>query len=361
LLAMMQAAGATSPTPAQTRELIDKMAALYEGMRIGTAEMRGLSAETPQGPFKLSAIRFNLEDGKIGEFAVEGLDTNTPKGPIKVGRFALKSLDIANFMRVSAQFANPAQPPSPELIAGLFPLIQGVEIKGVTAPFKNSGKFVNLDGFDLNWGQFVGPIPSKARLTAKLTTPVDAANLSMKALIAAGLDKLTVDGDIGLEWTEAARSFVLDIPKLDVSEMLNASARVSLANVPRQVFSANAAQSFGAAAQIEAGALELTVRDAGAVDFSIAQYARSHNTGRDAARQAILDAIKVDQEAIGSANRDADALFAALARFVETPGQTLVIKLTPRAKVPALQLFQLLKTDSLSALAQFRIEASTGL
>ncbi len=54
LFAMMQAAGATPPTPAQTRELIDKMAALYEGMRIGTAEMRGLSAETPQGPFKLA-------------------------------------------------------------------------------------------------------------------------------------------------------------------------------------------------------------------------------------------------------------------------------------------------------------------
>jgi hypothetical protein len=183
----------------------------------------------------------------------------------------------------------------------------------------------------------------------------------MKALFPAGLDKLTVDGDIGLEWTEAARSFILEVPKLDISELLKVSARVSLANVPRQVFSANAAQAFGAAAQIEAGALELTLRDAGAVDFAIAQFARSQNTGRDAARQAILDAIKVDQEAIGSANRDADALFSALARFVETPGQTLVIKLTPRAKVPVLQLFQLLKTDSLSALAQFRIEASTGL
>ncbi len=91
-------------------------------------------------------------------------------------------------MRISAQFANPAQPPSPELIAGLFPLIQGVEIKGVTAPFKNTGKSVNLDGFDLNWGQFVGPIPSKARLTAKMTTPVDATDPAMKALVAAGLD-----------------------------------------------------------------------------------------------------------------------------------------------------------------------------
>ena len=66
------------------------------------------------------------------------------------------------------------------------------------------------------------------------------------------------------------------------------------------------------------------------------------------------------QEA-AAANPDAASAVQALARFVESPGQTLVIKLTPRAKVPAMQLVQLLKTDPLIALAQFRIEASTGL
>jgi hypothetical protein len=361
LLAMIQAAGATSPTPAQTRELIDKMAALYEGMRIGTAEMRGLSAETPQGPVKLQAITFNLEDGKIGEFALEGLDTSAPKGPVKIGRFALKSLDIANFMRMSAQFADPALTPTPELIAGLFPLIGGVEIKGVTAPFKNTGKFVNLDGFDVNWGQFIGPIPSKVRLTAKMTTPVDAADPSMKALLAAGLDTLAADGDIAAEWTEAARNFVVDVPKLEIGGIVKASARIALANVPRQVFSANAAQAMGAAAQIEAGMIELTVRDLGSVDLGVVQFARAQNVSRDAARKAIVENIMASSKDVASANPDAEAAVQALARFVESPGQTLVIKLTPRAKVPALQLVQLLKTDPLIALAQFRIEASTGL
>jgi len=263
-------------------------------------------------------------------------------------------------MRISAQFANPARPPTPELIAGLFPLIQGIEVKGVTAPFKNTGRFVNIDSFDMSWGQFVGPVPTKARLTAKMTMPVDAADPSTKALVAAGLDTLAADGDIGGEWTETARSFVVDVPKLEIGGLLKASARIVLANVPRQVFSANAAQAIGAAAQIEAGALELTFRDTGAVDFAIAQFARSQDTDRDAARRAILNSIEVDREAIG-AGAEASAVFAALARFVESPGQTLIIKLTPRAKVPALQLFQLLKTDPPTALAQFRIEASTGL
>jgi len=360
LLAMIQAAGATSPTPAQTRELIDKMAALYEGMRIGTAEMRGLSTETPQGLVKLQAIRFNLEDGKIGEFAVEGLDTSAPKGPVKIGRFALKSLDIANFMRISAQFANPAQPPTPELIAGLFPLIGGVEIKGVVAPFKNTGKFVNLDRFDVNWGQFVGPIPSKVRVTAKMTTPVDATDPSMKALIAAGLDTLSADGEIGAEWTEADRSFVVDVPKLDIGGLVKASARIALANVPRQVFSANAAQAIGAAAQIEAGTIELTVRDLGCVDLGVAQFARTQNVSREDARKAIAQSIR-DTSTTETIAPAMEAIRGALVSFVESPGQTLVIKLTPRAKVPAMQFVQLLKTDPLIALAQFRIEASTGL
>jgi hypothetical protein len=361
LLATIQAAGTAQPSPTQTRELIETAANIYEGMRVGTAEMRGLSAETPQGPFKLQAIRFNLEDGKIGEFAFEGLDTNTPKGPLKLGRFALKSLDIANFMRTSAKFANPAQPPSPELIAGLFPLIGGVEIKGVTAPFKNTGKLVNLDSFDVNWGQFIGPIPSKARLTSKMTTPVDATDPAMKALVAAGLDALSVDGDIGAEWTEAARSFVIDIPKLEIGGLLKASARVALANVPRQVFSASAAQAIGAAAQIEAGAIELTLRDLGSIDLGVVQYARAQNISRDVARKAIVESIVASSKDVAATNPDAEAAVQALARFIESPGQTLVIKLTPLGKVPAMQLVQLLNTDPLVALAQFRIEASTGL
>ena len=358
LLAMIQAAGAAQPSPAQARELVEKAATIYEGMRVGTAEMRGLTAETPQGPFKLAAIRFNLEDGKVGEFAMEGLDTNTPKGPLKLGRFALKSLDIANFIRMSAQFTT--QAPSPELIAGLFPLIQGVELKAVTAPFKNTGKFVNLDSFDVNWGQFVGPIPSKLRVTAKVTTPVDASDPAMRQLVAAGIDPLSADGDIGAEWTEAARSFVVDAPKLEIGGVLKASARIALANVPRQVFSANAAQAAGAAAQIEAGTIELTVHDLGSVDIGVVQYARTQNVSREEARKAIVESIKAGSEDVAT-NPDAVNAVQALARFVETSGQTLVIKLTPLGKVPAMQLFQMLKADPLIALAQFRIEASTGL
>jgi hypothetical protein len=102
LMAMTPPPGAAPPTPAQARAMLDKAAGVYEGVRIGNAEMRGFSMETPQGPIKLAAMRFNLENGKIGEFAFEGLDAPSPKGPVKVGRFALKSIDIANLLRMLA-------------------------------------------------------------------------------------------------------------------------------------------------------------------------------------------------------------------------------------------------------------------
>ncbi|MEO8321290.1 MAG: hypothetical protein ABI561_23535 [Bradyrhizobium sp.] len=361
LLPMIPAAGAAPPTPAQARELMEKVATLYEGVRIGTAGMQGMSMDTPQGAFKLAAIKFNLENGKIGEFAFEGLDVRSPTGPVKIGRFALKSLDVAGLLRTTALFSNPAQQPSPDQYLRLFPLIEGIEVAGVLAPYKNTGKPINIDIFSLNWGQFVGPVPSKARLTTRMTTPVDASNPAMLPFIAAGLNTLAVDGDIGAAWTEAARTFVLDAPKLEIGGLLNASVRVALANVPRQAFSFNLPQASASAAQIEAGAVEIMLRDLGGIDLAVAQYARSQNVSRDAARKTIIDSIRSTAATAETNNPDTAAVTEALVRFIETPRTALILKLTPRAKVPAIQLLQTFKTDPLVALSQFRIEASTAL
>ncbi len=360
LLAVMPPAGAT-PTPAQMQDLIEKVADFYEGIRIGNAEARGISVETPDSPIKLAVMRFNLENGKIRELAFEGLDTSTPKGPVKVGRFALKSLDIAGLMRMGALYSNPAQRPSPDQALGFFLLLEGAEVKGLIAPYRNSNKPITIDAINLGWGQFVGPIPSKARLTAKLTTPIDPTNPAAKPILAAGIDTVAIDLDLGAAWTEASRAFALEPVSLELGGLLKASARVSLANVPREAFSPNLAQATAMAAQIDAGTLEFVLRDMGAIDVAVAQYAGTQNLSREAARQAIVDNIKASSEQTGAANPDTAAVVAALTRFVETPGQTLIIKLTPLGKVPALQLMQLLKTDPLVALAQFRIEASTGL
>ncbi len=354
LMATMPPAGAAPPAPAQTRAMMERMANFYEGTRIGNAEMHGISVETPQGPLKLQAMRFNLANGKIGEIAIEGLDGRGPNGPVKLGRFALKSFDVANLMRMVPQLTEGTSPV--ERALALFPLIEGVEIKAFTAPDKHSGKQIAIDILSLDWGQFVGPIPSKMHLIAKMSGPLDATDLMQQKLVAAGIDKMTIDADLSAAWTEASRSFALEPVKLELGGLLNAGARLSLANVPREVFSANAAQAMGAAAQIEMGPIELTVHDLGGVDLAVAQFARAQNVSREAARQAIVQSIRN-----AGTNEALKPAVDALVNFVETPRQSLVIKLTPLAKAPAFQLIQLLKSEPLLALAQFRIEVSAGL
>jgi len=351
---------AAPPTPAQARELLDKLSGVYAGIQVGNAEMRGLSIETPQGPFKLGAFRFNLNNGK-GDFALEGLDGRVPQGPVKIGRFALKSFDIGGLMRLGAQFANPAARPASSQVLELIRTLQGVELTGVVAPYKATSKQVTIDDVSLTWGQFIGPIPTQAHLVARMAGPIDASNPAMLPLLASGIDQVAVDADLGLGWTETSGAFAIDPVKIQLSNLLGASAKLSLAHVPRDVFTPDPQKAMAVAAQIETGTLELTLRDLGAVDLLIAQYARAHASSRDAARQAIIDAIKAGSDNLRAANPDAAGAVDALARFIETPHQTLTLKLTPRAKVPALQLVQLIGIDPSSALAQFRIEASTGL
>ncbi|MBR0705950.1 hypothetical protein [Bradyrhizobium liaoningense] len=357
LLAVLPKDPSASQSPAQIRELMEKVANLYDGARVGKVTIADLSMDTPQGAAKLNAIRYSQ-----GEFALEGLDAPSPQGQFKMERFALKSFSVTNLMRWAADLTkNVGRPPSPDQMLGLFGVLAGAEIKGVAAPYKATKKLVTIDTLSLDWGQLVGPIPSKAHLVAKFVTPTDPSDPKQLPLIASGIDKLAIDLDLGAAWAEQSNSFSLTPATLDIGGIARAQLRVALGNVPREVFSADPAQLMGQAARIEAGALEFSLRDNGGVDSAATQYARGKNVSRDAARQALADSVRVHRADVAAANPDAGTAVDAIASFVETPGQTLVIKLTPRAKAPLMQLMQLLQTDPQSALAQFRIEASTGL
>jgi hypothetical protein len=67
-----------SPTPAQSRELLEKLAGFYEGVRIGKFEVGKTSVGTPQGTARINAVRY-----RQGEFAVEGVDTPAPQGQFR--------------------------------------------------------------------------------------------------------------------------------------------------------------------------------------------------------------------------------------------------------------------------------------
>jgi hypothetical protein len=367
----------TTPTPEQTRDLIGKVAGLYEGIRIGSASLRGFAMDLPDGAFRLAATRLsNLEDGKIAELAFEGLDGKAPQGPVTMGRFALKGLDIANLMRTAAQFADGGKP-APDQFLGLLRLLEGTEISQLVAPYrsivprigggssrvrpdKNANSRVSIDTLNLAWGQFVGPIPTRARVTVKMSGPVDASDPEPFNLLAdSGLANASVDFDLGAAWNESGRSFALEPAALDIGNVLTATARLSLANVQRGTFSLNPLQAAIMAAQIEAGPIELGVRDTGAIDLAITQQARRQNISREEARRALTDKIGDAAMQVASANPDAMAIGGAVIRFIENPRGTLTIKLTPKGKVAMMEIVQAMKDSPVAALARFQVEAAT--
>lgn len=353
--------GITS-TPEQMRDLITKAAGLYDGIRIGGLQVRGIAMETPDGPLSVAAVRLaNLENGKIAEFAIDDLEAKAPTGQVKVGRFALKSLDVANMMRVSAQFSTSRQTPAPDQLAGLLLLLEGTEIGNVVAPYKDSNKPVNIETLNLSWGQFVGPVPTRLRATLKMSGPIDLADPDpFRMLAAAGMSSASVNVDLGAAWTESARSFALVPISVEIGGLMSASGQLTLANVAREAFSLNPLQAAIMAAQIEAGPVELMLRDSGALDLAINEFARTQGIPRDAARMAIVEAIRENAMKMATINPDVMALAGAITRFIENPRGTLTIKLTPRGKVSAMQLIEAMKTGPVAALARFEVEATTG-
>ncbi|MDF0495184.1 hypothetical protein [Bradyrhizobium yuanmingense] len=346
-----------APTSAQTRERMETVAGFYDGIRIGKAEIGKTSIGTPQGTGKINAIRY-----RQGEFAIEGVDAPSPQGQFKMERFALKSFSMPNFMRWASGLSNPGQPPSPDQMLGLFRVLEGAEIKGVVAPHNTARQPITVDTISLNWGQLVGSIPSKANLVVKMVTPTDPTNPALQPLIVAGVDKLAIDLDLGAAWTESSGAFALTPATLDLGNLARAQLSVALAKVPRDLFTTmDRLEAMDQLAQVETGVIELSLRDRGVVDLVVAQFARMQNVSRDAARSAIVAMIRAQGEKIAASNLDAKVAVDALAGFVETSGQTLSIRLTPLGKLPVLQLMDVLDQEPIIALAQFRIEASTGL
>jgi hypothetical protein len=351
----------TTPTPEQTRAMMDKAAALYEGFSVGSAEIRGLSMEMPEGPLRLGAIKLGrLENGKLDEFAFEGLEARSPQGPVKLGRFALKALDVAGLLRSAAQLGG-VRNPSPEQLASLMLLLEGAEIRNLIAPYKNTGQPVNIDTLTLGWGQFVGPIPTKARAALRMSGPIDASDPEpFDALFAAGMKSAAVNFDLGAAWNEGTRSFAIEPVTVEVGGLMTAAARLSFANVPREVFSLNPLQAAIMAAQINVGSLEIALRDSGGIDIALRQYARKQNMSLEEARQAIVESIRSKGMELASANPDALAISGALTRFIESPRGTLTLKLTPRGRVAMMEVVQSLKGAPLEALGRFQVEASNG-
>lgn len=349
------------PTPDQLKDMFEGIAELYEGIFMDKFEMRGLSFAFGPQTGKMASMKVNnYSKGKLGEFSVDGLDVPAPDGPVKVDRFALKALDIVGLIRFSAETAMKGEKPGPEAIASLMSAIEGIEIKGLVAPYQKTRQTVNIELASLDWGQFVGPIPTKARAIVRMSGPVDLLDKEPFSLLAAaGFTTASINFDLGTNWTEATKVFDLAPAMAEVGRVGALAAKLSLGNVPKEAYAVDPNMVMMAAQQIEAGPLEIVLRDNGGLELALAKMAKDMGTTPALAQQMLIAQANEMGTAFAALDPQLKAVVDAVKSFLGTPKSTFTLKVTPKAKVAVMELMMAAQTDPASALSKLRIEAAT--
>jgi hypothetical protein len=358
MLAEAIQAAPISLSPAQTGELLDRVAAFYEGARISKIEARGfLATGAPEGDVKLAAVRFGgFEGGRLAELAIEGLDARGPNGSFKLGRLAVLGFHVANAMRMGAQAAasNPKSPA--EQAVDLLRVLEGVEVKELDMPDNAAGRYL-VDSFNVGWGKFVGPIPTNARVTLAMTAPIAKDDARFEPLAAVGITSAKLAYDMEAAWAEAGRTFSITPLVLDIENMFHASATLSVGNVPRDIFSVDPSAFAVFSMGVEAGPIEFTLQDTGGLDLVVSLFAKKQGLSAADARKVAVAAANEFTAPLAAQNAELKPVADAVVNFIETPKGTLNIKLVPKARTPVVALVAESQVDPLAVVSRFTIKA----
>jgi hypothetical protein len=349
--------------PQRALAVLDMIAGVYDGIRMGSFEMRGvkMAAPAPQEPFSIGAIRMaGFENGRLAELSLEGLDAQTPlHEPVKIGRFALRGLGFSELMRSVARSAAPGQPPSPDQLMSLLHALEGIEIQGLIVPYQNTGRPVEIETARISWGDFVGAFPTQVRAALHISGPITSGDGEpFSQLSATGMTTATVDLDAGARWSEASRLAHLSPFSAKLANFGSIDVDATLGNIPASAFTLDTVTFMAATAAVEAGPIEIVVRDLGGLDLKIAEVARQQNLSPDAARRTLIETVKQPWAGLVSSNADLAGLADAVARFMEAPGGRLSVSITPKGRVLLLPLFVRAQGDPAAILAPFRIQSS---
>jgi hypothetical protein len=391
--------GTAPPTAGQLNMLVDKMAGLYEGIHLGRLEVQGLRVDAPQGGLTVESITLvGLDNGRLAELSLERLGGQKAARPtvdfgrmlverlegrsarreaVRLGRMSLKALDLASLLRtVAAQIAAPGARPNgptvgptggpdraPSPLVAMLGALEGIQLMDFAAPDPATGRMIHVEAFDAAWGRPVGGIPSEARLSAKLSGPIGPTEPDpfIRALAERGIADLAISVDLGAHWNESEERVVLAPATLQIRDVVALSAKASVTHVPREMLSSDLLKVMAAAALVEVGPLELTVRDLGVVDVAAAQLAQAKGGDAGAGRALLVESV-AQRAAAATPSPELQPVLDAITRFLQGKGETLSIALTPKAGSAGLQqVIEAASRDAIGALlGNFLVEARTG-
>lgn len=331
---------------AATIELVN----FYEGFSLAGFEVRGFRIRVPGSPKGLDVgldrmVMGQFKNGKLDEFRFEKFATSVPNGqggqsPVKIDLLSLRRLDLAGLMRTSGRLLTtlPGQPPAQDPMAFLT-MLEGIEVQGLSMPDPKTRMPLQIDAMTLTWGQFINNIPTSIQLVSKFKTPVDPVDPNLRILRDNGLRFIEATSSFGTAFDARKETFRLAPVEMNFEGLGALSAEVTLGRVTPIAFSTTPGQFVAAAQQFELAGLQLRLNDAGALAIAL----RSAGGGR-AQDLVVQDIVNGLRQALQDPSRPGanEATLQTLARFLNAPGQTLVLQSRPKSPISLTQVNSLL-------------------
>ncbi len=373
LMEVARPGAAPPPTPGQLSMLVDKIAGLYEGVHIGRFEMQGLQLDTPVDGIRIASVALNgFDDGRLAELVVERLAGQVPardqapaREPLAIGHLTVKGLHIAKLLRAtSAQMASMGLGTvGPHPLLAMFGQVEGIGFRDAAVPDPKSGRLIRFETFDASWGRLVGGIPSEARIVARMSAPIGppGPEAFVRALSARGIASMAAGFDLGVRWKEPEQSIVLAPATMEIRDVVALSVKASIGNVSREMLSTDMLKVIGGAPLVEAGPVEVSLRDLGVVDLAAAELGQARGGDVEAGRALLVESLAQRAAAVTQGNPELRPFVDALRRFLQGKGETLTVTLTPKGSVGLLQFVEAARRDAVGTLlTNFTVEARTG-
>lgn len=361
----LQAKGEKAP-PAELAAMLENVAGLYGAVELGTMRLDEMTIEQPgeSNATLKSLLVSGMKGGRIDSIAIEGFAGSDPAGKaVKLDRFVLNGLNPGELMQLGADaVTNPAAINSPEHHLAMLRALDGIEIAGVEAPMGPSPDDVlKLGTFQLSWGGFIGPVPSKMATSLRISGPIEqlADEEPFSLLVASGATRADLAFDGGLNWNEADKTVTAAPLFVEIGGAFSASAKVTLTGVDKaSFFSADEAEALKGALASNLGSLDITLADAGIYQMKLKQVAEDQGATPEAVQQMTVGIAQIIAQQITSERPDLEKPAAAIVDFLSAPKGKLVLKVTPKGSLPLVTVIEAANTHPMSLLDEVNIEAT---
>ena len=296
-----------------------------------TVERMTTASGQPSMGMAVGSMRMaGFQSGRLAEFSINEMAMTIPGVPlVKIGHLSLAGLDLARIMRTTAAVGSAGRSASAEQSMALISALEGFEVRDYDVPDFKSGKFLGrIDALKATWGKFSNGLPTITRLTMKAQLPIDDSQPALLLLKSLGRDRVTVSYDIGTTWNEATQALTTAPLTMALEGLGELSGSIVLNSASRQPMALDAARMMAAFQAMDIGSVTLKVRDGGGTKAYAASGANPAN--------ALVDA-KARLMAAPVPNVGAITILDAASRFLDTPGQTVTMTLTPKSKVSVSQ------------------------